>query len=80
MVPLALTVALPLVGCWVITTVAGLRVPSASVSLATTAMVVVAPSATVAVSLTATGASLTAVTVRVTVAVLLVAPVLSVTV
>ena len=42
-------------GCWVITTVAGLRVPSASVSLASTAMVVVAPSATVAVSLPATG-------------------------
>ena len=55
MVPLALTDALPLAGGWVITTVAGLRVPSASVSLASTAMVVVAPSATVAVSLPATG-------------------------
>ena len=55
MVPLGLTVTLPAVGCPVMTTVAALMVPSASVSLAMTVMVVVAPSATVAVSLVATG-------------------------
>nr|WP_197503446.1 hypothetical protein [Mycobacterium sp. E740] len=55
-VPSTFGVALPNVGCWVMTTEAGLTAPSASVSFAATGMFVAAPCSTVALSFVATGA------------------------
>ena len=70
-------VAVPLAGAWVMTMDVRSMVPSASVSFAETLTLPPAPSFTVSASFTATGASLTGVTVMVTVAVLETAPELS---
>jgi hypothetical protein len=70
-VPFALTLTVPWVGALVMTMLAGSSAPSTSPSLLTKLMTTLPPSSTEALSAEATGASLTAVTPTLTVAVLM---------